>query len=164
MDDLANKEYEKVSSLVSNKPIKIEVGILPRSKMEKLLQKLKLKRKTYHLSLLPMTLGTRIRYTAELKALETDLNNSLHLSVNSFHNKMISEHGDTIIKALALAIHNKEGEASSYILNALRAMRDFELMHLLHVVNEGLNVGFFLPSIILITGINLPTASTSGKS
>lgn len=150
-----------VSDTVLDKPIKLEVDIVPVNKVHDYLQKKgwKPKKKTFDLHRINM--GTLIRISRILLDIDVSIFDKNNLLESNY--RAIDQYGEKLAECVALCIHNKKSEVPhSLVQMVLTSFTTAELSRVLSIVLKQMDVASFMNSIISIKGANILAKSTAG--
>jgi hypothetical protein len=159
MDELKIDPLEtlqKVSNVITQKPVEITVEVDPQSwlhgKLQKLLPKFYPKEKV--LTLRPVKMGTLLRMSELLLPIEKEIYS--HGNLIDANLQAIQKHSKTLCRVIALAIHNKKTEPPESLVNMIsEQFTPQSIMGVLVEVLKAMDVKSFMSSIIFIRGLNL---------
>lgn len=145
---------KEVANAVTQEPVFVNVTILPRNRIHKLLQKKKLMPAKRTLVLEPVTLGTLIRISKLLVGIDVgvfDMQSQLESSY-----KVIERYGDTAAAIVALAIKNAKERPSPALVRFIKSnLSTQELLYVMSLVLRQMNVTGFMATIISMKGLNM---------
>lgn len=154
---------KRVSDTTLDKPDTIKVDVQPQGKLQEILQRFGLMKKTRVFLLKPLYLGTLIRISQLVLSLEIKLpesGSSSNLLESNY--KAVSEHGHTLARIVAIAIQNTEKEPSDrmirFIVNNFTSQ---ELVGVLTLILLKMDLKNFMTSIISVRGLNVLVSQTN---
>lgn len=149
-----NEILNQVASVATQKPIELEVDILPANSVHRLLQRWKVLSLKRVFIMRPITYGNLIRISNLLLGIDMkvfDMKNPLESNYQA-----ITQHAETIAKVVAIAIHNSRSEPPATLARfILFNFTSDEMLSTLSIVLKQMNVAGFMSSIISIRGLNV---------
>lgn len=147
---------QKVSNVITQKPVEISVDIDPQSWLHEKLQRLLPKQfpKQRVFKIYPVKMGTLLRISELILPIEKEIfSNGTMIDANL---NAIQKHAKTLCKVIALAIHNRKTEPSERLVNLiLQQFTPEAIMRIVVVVLQAMDIKNFMSSIIFIRGLNL---------
>lgn len=144
-----DKVLENVSDTILDKEVTLEVDIY-RTRWEKFLRKPE--KRTFVIK--PITLGSLIRISKLLLTVDLTLDDVQSLLQSTYHSMV--DHGETIAKIIAIAIHNQPTEPPKslvdFIINNFTAK---EMFTTVSIILNKMDVTSFMSSIISIKGMSV---------
>lgn len=145
---------KSVSDVATQKPVELEVDILPENIIHEYLQKWKLLPRKRQFTIQPITYGNLIRISKLLLGIDMkvfDMKNPLESNYLA-----ISQYAETIATVVATAIHNRKCEPPPSLTTfILFNFTSEEMLHTLGIVLKQMNVSGFMTSIISVRGLNV---------
>lgn len=149
-----NDILTKAADVTTDKPVELEVDILPRNIIHRQLQKWKLLPTKRRFSITGTTYGNLIRISKLLLSIDMkvyDLKNVLESNYLA-----ISQNAETIAKVVAVAVHNKRSEPPASLARfILFNFSSNEMVATLGIVLKQMNITGFMTSIISVRGLNV---------
>lgn len=157
---MINSEFDNIIDIGTSTPTLVRIDVKGGNIWGRMLQKLRLKPKKKVLKIYPITLRSRMKYSKYAnkgkKYLDTLNGGKLDiLSIDPFHNLVVEEISEDIIKAIAVVIHNEKSEPPKWLIDAIRDFNQAELNVIVDIMKKQLDIEGFLSSIISMTGMSL---------
>jgi hypothetical protein len=161
----ALETLSKVSNAITEEPVKIEVEVEPQNWLHAWLQKGKWSGKffpkTKVLFMHPIRMGSLIRISRLVLTIDKSVLNQLKGLKNNFENtafshEIITNHGETLIQVVAMAIHNRKSDPPKWLVEMIRnQFAPKALLEVLMAVLRMMDTQNFTLSIISIRGLNI---------
>lgn len=160
---------KKIADTLLDEPLVISIDvdsepIKPKNKLEKILQKIKLKRKETKPRIVEFKLTScKLRTMVRISRLFLNLDSSPMPDVKDvleYAYKSIDTNAYLLAEILASAIHNRKDEVPQSLIDLLYDnIKPRELRYFMDVVVDKLNVSDFISSIALVRNLNVIEAS-----
>ena len=151
---MIKETLQAVADATIQEPVIMDVDVRPRSKVFSLLQDWGISPKKRALTITPIVMGNLIRISKLLVDIDMtiyDMNNLLESNY-----KAISQYGDSVVKIVAIAVHNGRSEPPKSLEHFIRDnFSSQELLAVLGIVVKQMNVSSFMSSIISLKGFSV---------
>lgn len=162
MEQNTTETLSKVSTTLTQAPVKIEIDIPAKNWLHQLLQRHRIlpAKRTFYIK--PVTLGNLSRISKLL----------LEINVEGFdpgkflesNYELLDKHGKAIAEVVAIAITNTKAYPSKELIDFIRFnLNAKDLLKVLGIVLKALDVSSFTLSITLIKGLNVLEKSEKKK-
>jgi hypothetical protein len=143
-----------VADTATDRPIEINVEILPANRVYAFLQAKGLYPKVKKFIIRPITLGNLIRISKLLLGIDmTIFDRSAILESNYL---LIERHTRQLAQIVAIAIHNSRQEPPESLVNlVVDNFSSKELLGTIHIVLKQMDISNFMSSIISVRGLNV---------
>lgn len=148
-------EIDNIIDIGTSSPTLLRFDVKPKNWFERILQKVGLMPKKRVIEVRPITLRSRLNYSKHVNRFKKHEGSMKSLSLDAFHNLVVEDISEDIVKALAIAIHNENSNPPKWLYDFIWSLNQSELNAILEILRKHLDVEGFLVSIISMTGMSL---------
>lgn len=145
---------KKTADTLLDQSVTFTVSIEPKSKIHRLLQKVRIKATERVFYIHPLTFGTMIK----ISRLLLDIDVTIFRQVNMLDGvyKVLNKDGDKIATIVAMAFVNRKKDPENTLIEFIKDnFTSKELLQALMIVLNQMDVTSFMSSIVSIRGLNL---------